>query len=106
MFVFLKSLLPLFCLHVAKAQSSTCRCIIWKLSQRSLVLLCCLCPLTIPAVAIGCIHGCAEDLSVPRHEIFTSSIGTNVSRRHCCEGEFFCTLVSTEPVQVMFLSNL
>src|SRR5215472_10132165 len=74
MFVFLKSLLPLFCLHVAKAQSATCRCIIWELSQCPLVLLCCLCPLTIPAVAIGCIHCCAEDLSVPRHEIFTFSI--------------------------------
>src|SRR6266700_157037 len=67
---------------------------------------CCLCPLTFPAVAIGCINCCAEDLSVPRHEIFTFSKDTNVSCRHCCEGEFLCTLVSTQPVQVMFQSNL
>src|SRR6266702_8755427 len=88
MLVFLESLLPLFCLHVAKAQSATCCCIIWELSQRPPVLLCCLCPLTFPAVAIGCIHCCAEDLSVPRHEIFTFSKDTNVSCRHCCEGCF------------------
>src|SRR5947209_866582 len=109
MLVFVESLLPLFSLHVAKAQSATCRRIIWELRQRPLVLLCCPRPLTIPAVAIGCIHCCAENLSVPRHEISTFSIGTNVSCRHCCEGEFLCTFdvyttrVSHIPVKTRLL---
>src|SRR5215469_206140 len=92
MLVFVEGLLPLFSLHVAEAQSPTCCRIIWELRQRPLVLLRCRCPLTIPAVAIGCIHCCAEDLSVPRHGNIHFLDSTDISCRHCCEEEFLCTL--------------
>src|SRR5260370_8128629 len=74
MLIFVKRRLPLLCLHVTKPQPTTRCCIFWELCQCSLVLSCSFPPLAIPAKAIGCIHCCAEDLSVPRHERFTSYI--------------------------------
>src|SRR5579864_5807452 len=72
MFILVKRWLPLLRLHVTKPQPTTRRCVFWELCQCSLILSCCICPLAIPAIAIGCVHCCAEDLSVPRHERFTS----------------------------------